>query len=64
MIISCCNAQNKTDSLKYHIKTNNKNAFLGKTLEQDSVEILFLYDDLGEIRIQYYQIQKFLKTMQ
>lgn len=46
-----CTAQNEADSSKYHIETIDGNTFMGKIIKQDSVKILFLTDNLGEINI-------------
>ncbi|MBE9510609.1 MAG: hypothetical protein IMY71_07015 [Bacteroidetes bacterium] len=58
LTISYCAAQDKPDSLTYHIETNDGNTYMGQILAQDSVKILFNSDKLGEINILKTDIKK------
>jgi hypothetical protein len=54
LIVSYCAAQDQADTLTYYIQTTDGNTYRGQILSQDSVNILFNLEKLGE--------HSFLKT--
>ena len=58
LAVSYCAAQDRADTLTYYIETTDGNTYRGQILSQDSVNILFNLDRLGEVSFLKTEIKK------
>lgn len=51
-------ALNETDTLSYHLETNDGNRYQGKIIEQDDRILIFRTNNIGDITVQQIDIKK------